>query len=529
MSTAVALPAATGRTRTAARPAVLARLAAAAVVALAAALRLIDLGATPIDPFYAGAVGSMGLSWHNLLVGAYDPAARLAIDKAPVDLWLQVASTHLLGFTPTAMLLPAALAGTVTVAALYDLLHTLAGRGAALAGALALAVLPMAVLTARSDTMDSVMAALVVIAWAVAARGLPRGRTGHLVAAGALLGLAFEVKLFEALLPALPLAALWWWGAGGTRTQRARALLLAGAACVGVGLAWLVAVTLLVPAGQRPWAFGSANGSAWNSVFIYDGYKRLGGGTAHPGAHVPGAPGPLRLLSAQVHLGARLGFALGAAWLALAGVAALGAWRRLDRVGRAGLAALVLWLALGTLLFSAQHDLRPRYLEALDPAVAACAGLGLALCVAALRGRALRAAAVAIACALVLFGTTVSARVIATHAQDSGTPGALAPGRLAALSTYLRAHQGGASNEAAFLPVAEAGGLIARDARPVVMLASLRHPLVSTAQLRDLVANGRVHTVVLGHARTPLARWVRAHGTDVSAAAGQGARTVYGF
>ncbi|MEP6953317.1 MAG: glycosyltransferase family 39 protein [Solirubrobacteraceae bacterium] len=538
MSTAVALPAAAGHARTAERTSVLARLAAVAVVALAAALRLTAIGATPIDPFYAGAVRSMGLSWHNLLVGAYDPAARLAIDKAPVDLWLQVASTHLLGFTPTAMLLPAALAGTVAVAALYDLLNTLAGRGAALAGALALAVLPMAILTSRSDTMDSVMAALVVLAWAVAARGLRGGQPAHVVVAGALLGLAFEVKLFEALIPALPLAALWWWGADGTRAQRTRALLAAGAVGAVVGLAWLLAISVLVPAGQRPWAFGSTNGSAWNSVFVYDGWNRLVGTTrihsagAHPGS-VPAGPGPLRLLFAQVHLGARVGFALVVAWLALAGAVAAGHWSRLDRAGRGGAAALGLWLALGTVLFSAQHDLRPRYLEALDPAVAACAGLGLVLCARAVRerfgGPLTRAGMVAVACALAIFPSVVSARVIVTHAQDSGTPGALAPARLTALSAYLRAHQGAAPDEAAFLPVAEAGAVIARDARPVVMLSALGHPLVGTAQLRGLVAAGRVHTVVLGRARTPEAAWVRAHGADVSAVAGQTRGTVYGF
>src|ERR687886_1467402 len=104
----------------------------------------------------------MGESWHAFWVGAFEPGARVAIDKPPVDLWLQVASTKLLGFSTTALILPAAIAGTLAVAAVYDLLRVLFGRRAALAGALALAVLPIAVVSARSDTMDSVMAALVL-------------------------------------------------------------------------------------------------------------------------------------------------------------------------------------------------------------------------------------------------------------------------------------------------------------------------------------------------------------------------------
>ena len=34
----------------------------------------------------------MSLSLHNFLFGAFDPSARLAVDKPPLDLWLQVAS-----------------------------------------------------------------------------------------------------------------------------------------------------------------------------------------------------------------------------------------------------------------------------------------------------------------------------------------------------------------------------------------------------------------------------------------------------
>jgi hypothetical protein len=67
--------------------------------------------------------------------GRFDPSARVAIDKPPVDLWLQVALTKLLGFGAFARLLPAALGGTLAVVALYDLLRTLISRRAGLVGA----------------------------------------------------------------------------------------------------------------------------------------------------------------------------------------------------------------------------------------------------------------------------------------------------------------------------------------------------------------------------------------------------------
>src|SRR5437667_1654023 len=110
----------------------------------------------------------MSLSWHTFSYAAFEPGGRIAVDKPPFDLWLQVASVKLLGFNSLALKLPEALAGTAAVPLLYDLVRRIFGRGAGLASALALAVLPVTVLTARSDTMDTVMMLLVVgSAWLV--------------------------------------------------------------------------------------------------------------------------------------------------------------------------------------------------------------------------------------------------------------------------------------------------------------------------------------------------------------------------
>ena len=82
------------------------------------------------DPFYDGAVRTMGGSWHAFLTGAIDPAATVAVDKPPGYLWLQVAATKVVGFGSVGLHLPAAIAGCVAVVALYDALRTLFGRAA---------------------------------------------------------------------------------------------------------------------------------------------------------------------------------------------------------------------------------------------------------------------------------------------------------------------------------------------------------------------------------------------------------------
>jgi len=560
-----------------ARPAV-----TAGVVVLAAALRMAGSAHTPLDPFYDAAVRSMGTSWHAFLVGAFEPSGRVAIDKPPVDLWLQVASTRLFGFTPAALLLPAALGGTLAVIALYDLLNTLAGWTTAVVGALALTVLPVAVLSARSDTMDAAMAALVVSAWAVGARGVGRGRLAHVAAAGALIGLAFEVKLFEALVGALPLALFWLLGAP---RRRVAGLAAGSGAALVVGLAWLV----LAP--HAPWSIGSAHGSPWDAAFVYDGWDRISpwhheaATNAAAAARVPAAAGPFRLLSAQDGLGPRIGLELIAAWAALALLAArsaraaarggeppdLAREERLARDGRstrdlrralapvggrrpgppglrcaaggltqgldprtvlargralvrhgllragglgprrAGIVALAAWLALGTVVFSAQADMRPRYLEAFTPAIAACLALAVRARPAWLPLGAVLAASLA-----------VSLGVVRAHAEDSGSPGALPAARVARLGAFLRARQQGARYEFASVDPSPAAPVIAADGRPVLILMAAGHEIVGVRALSRLVDARAVHDALVPRScAAPVCAWIKAHGRDVSRAAGQ--------
>ena len=108
-------------------------VAIAVIVVFAGALRLWSLGAVPGDPFYDAAVRSMPLSLHNLLLGAYEPGGSLAVDKPPLDLWLQVLSTQMLGFGSVALKLPPALAGTAAVGVLYDAVRRVLGTAAGLA------------------------------------------------------------------------------------------------------------------------------------------------------------------------------------------------------------------------------------------------------------------------------------------------------------------------------------------------------------------------------------------------------------
>ncbi len=376
--------------------------AVAAITVAAAVLRLLAISKVSPDPFYDAAVRSMSLSWHNFFFGAFEPSGSVSIDKPPVDLWLQVISVKLLGFNSTNLKLPEALAGIASVPLLYAAVRRIWNVPAGLAAAVAMAVLPVEVITSRSDTMDAVMMALIVIAFLFMVRATESGRTAWLLAGAAALGLAFNVKLLESLVALPGIAVFVYLGLPGSHRARLGKVALAGLLYVVVALSWLTA-TLIAPPHDRPWAIGSSNGSAWNAAFVFNGTERLGGkspepqgtvyepGHRYPTAtqsqrdHIPILPSsPTRLLARVGPLsGERLGLELLIALLL--GIPALvwglGSERDVDpdaRVRRAAAAGLMLWMLTGIVLFSHMARLHPRYVEGFTPVVAAMLGIGVA-------------------------------------------------------------------------------------------------------------------------------------------------------
>ena len=526
-------------------------LAIALITALAAALRLVDLGAVRLDPFYDAAVRSMGLSWHNFFLGAYEPGGSVSIDKPPVDLWLAVASVKLLGWSSFSLKLPQALAGTAAVPLLYAAIWRPFGRVAGLTAALALAVMPIEVVTARSDTMDAVMMLLLVLALYALVRacegdedgaGWRRGGTAWLLVAAAALGLAFNVKLLESLVALPGLLAIAWLGLsrrpeGAPNAWRRRLLQLGAAAAVYVvvALAWLTA-TLAVPASERPWAIGSTNGSAWNAAFVFNGSERITGKALEPipasshNATTIAPPSPTRLLARKGELpGTWLGWeALAALLLGIA--VTISVWRGHERrVRRAAVTGLFLWLLTGLMLFSAMTRLHPRYVEGFTPAVAALFGIGVGW-VASAKSRA-RLLAIPLA-ALLAIPLVASVRAVESHASDAGNVGALNIEEQRALSAYLLANQDRARYEVAAGSSTSVASLIVQDVRPVLVLTTYNgRPFTSVARLKRLIAAGEVRYAFLDSACdprrpsvsagcAPAALWIRAHGTDVSSRAG---------
>jgi len=396
------------------------RALVAALTALAAVMFGWGFQHGRTHPYYTAAVRSMGADWHDFVYGAFDPAGFITTDKLPGAFWVQALSVRMFGFHPWAVLLPQVLAATACVPLLFVTVRRWAGRGAGYAAAVGYTLAPVTVALSRTNIPDALMVFFMVVAAHALWRWADGGRraTWWLAASAVWLGVAFNVKMGQALLVVPVFAGTCFLLGAGTRWWRLGRAAVYGTLVAAVSLAWMVFVTL-TPASQRPYIDGSVHNSVWEMVFQYNGFGRIGGQGAGTdplagGAVLSGAGGP-----------AGLGRIFGAAsagqisWLVPAAVAGLGAglwmaWRgrraaRIaleplatdsasqqttaatvttpDRARQKTLAGYLFWggwLGIYGLAFCAATGIHSYYTSTLAPPVAALAGAAF---VAAARGR----------------------------------------------------------------------------------------------------------------------------------------------
>jgi 4-amino-4-deoxy-L-arabinose transferase-like glycosyltransferase len=411
------------------------RGALAAIAAMAGLSYGWALGRVPLEPYYAAAVRSMSMSWHDFAFGAFDPAGTITLDKLPGAFWVQALAVRALGFHTWVILAPQAVEGVLTVLVLYRAVRRLAGSGAGLIAALILAVSPATVALNRGNISDSLMILLLVLAAdavsgaITSASGGSRGSQGRLILAGVCVALAFQAKMIEAwlLLPALGLAYLL--AGPGPASRRIRQLAVTGVITGVVSLSWMTAVSV-VPAAHRPAIDGSQHNSVYEQVFVYNGFGRLGDhnplqllagqslGIGIPATPAAGGPG----LLLQGDLGRDTGWLLPAAVIAAAwGIAS----RRRRPRGDGLRACLVLWggwLATLGVTFTVTSAIHAYYTAALTPAVAALLGAGITAMWSAERS----AVARRIGLAVVAAGTVAYARWL-LPASGTHLPGWLVP------------------------------------------------------------------------------------------------------
>ena len=254
------------------------RLGFAGPVLAALALNTWRLSANGLgNTYYAAAVRSMGQSRHNFFFGAFDPGGFITVDKPPLALWFQTASTKLFGFSSWSLLMPGALAGAASVALLWVIVSRRYGTMAGTVAASALALSPVNVAVDRMNLPDPFMIFfLLASAWAVL-RSFDAERWGRwLVLAGLFFGAAFDAKMLAAAIPAPALGLAVLLGSRGSGPHRFKRAAVLAVAALAFTLPWMTIVDL-TPASTRPYVGGSSNNTERNLIIGYNGVGRVDG------------------------------------------------------------------------------------------------------------------------------------------------------------------------------------------------------------------------------------------------------------
>jgi 4-amino-4-deoxy-L-arabinose transferase-like glycosyltransferase len=258
-------------------------LGLAAILLLAAALRLSNLGALGyVNHYYTAGVTSMLQSWHNFFFVAAEPGGAVSIDKPPVGLWLQAISAYFLGVNGFALVLPEILSGLASIVVLYHLVQRSFGKAAGLLAALALAITPIVIATDRNNTIDSSLIFTLLLATWAFIKATESGKLRYLLLGALLIGIGFNIKMLQAYLSLPALYGLYFLGASQTLRRKILNLALTTLLLVAVSFSWAIAVDL-TPASQRPFVGSSGSNSVMSLIFGYNGLERLtgmGGGGA---------------------------------------------------------------------------------------------------------------------------------------------------------------------------------------------------------------------------------------------------------
>ena len=171
----------------------------ALVLLLAAALRLWRLDQNGYSNLhYAATIRSMLVSWHNFFFAAFDPGGFLSVDKPPVAFWIQAATARLLGFNGFSLILPQAIEGVMAVGLIYHLVRRHFAMEAALLASLVLAITPTSVAVDRSNSPDSCLVLVLMLAGWAMILSAESSDWRFLLLSAALVGVAFNVKMLVA-------------------------------------------------------------------------------------------------------------------------------------------------------------------------------------------------------------------------------------------------------------------------------------------------------------------------------------------
>ncbi len=254
------------------------------IVLIAAFLNLFKIWTDEYaNAYYTAAVKSMLQSFHNFFYASFDPGGYVTIDKPPVVFWIQTISAKIFGFHGWSVILPQALAGIGSVLLLYVLVKRTFGVWAGRFAALAMALTPIVPAVSRTNNIDSMLVFTLLVATWMLFRAVRTAKFGWVLAAFAMIGVAFNMKMLQAYMVLPSFYVFYVVATKITWKKKIVFLTTATALMLAVSVSWAVVVDS-TSADKRPYMGSSQTNSVLELAFGYNGINRLTGNTSVTGS-----------------------------------------------------------------------------------------------------------------------------------------------------------------------------------------------------------------------------------------------------
>ncbi len=216
----------------------------------------------------------MGQNLHAFLFNSLDSVGYVTIDKPPLGFWIQVIFTKIFGFSGWVLVLPEALCGVLSVYFIYKIVGKRFSKAAGLISAAVFTLTPIFAAVSRNNTIDGILILILLLAADMALKAAEKSSGKHLIFAGVLIGLGFNVKMLQAfmIIPAVYLVYLIF-----SKQKFLKKILncaVSAIILIIISLSWVVAVDM-VDEDLRPYIGSSDTNSAVELVFGHNGLSRF--------------------------------------------------------------------------------------------------------------------------------------------------------------------------------------------------------------------------------------------------------------
>lgn len=226
------------------------------------------------NAYYTAATESMLHSWKNFFFIAAEPGGGVSVDKPPLGLWVEALFALVFGVSGLSLSIPNLIAGVLEIPLLYLIVRKYMGELAGVVASLVLILTPVWVATHRHNTLDGMLTFTVLLATWHFVQATETGKLRPLLFGGFLIGIAFNIKMLQALLPVPAMIGLYVLGGNAGWLKKLYHLGLAIVLCSLVSLVW-VAIVDSTPADQRPFVGSTKTNRVTELIFDYNAANRI--------------------------------------------------------------------------------------------------------------------------------------------------------------------------------------------------------------------------------------------------------------